>query len=316
MFNTSGTLSRLKINLRALSVTIIKLIIKSGRYRIAAIKAAGVIKGLATLGQEAGRWKAIARFARQMGSPLPPWLFLLKYFVQRGIDSAWGIAYTEAPQVLERYMVVENAEVLEQAARENQGLILLGAHYGPALFTFLLYQMDIMATTLVNQDSYNIINRDREALNALRCNMWKFWEGIQDTLVVTGSEKKLVNNLKSGGTVIMIIDLPLNAPEGEVVDFFGLPLRFSYFPFKLALRYKIPVYFCFFSRSTNGGYRLSIAPSGNFSNPFQGVKGYVASLQERVAAYPYMWRILPEIMEFPRGGNKGASHHPPPTRGG
>lgn len=262
----------------------------------------GVLAGLTFMCLKINQWKAIAGFARQTNSNLPVLLYILKYFVQKKTDLIWELGLYEAPSVLEKYFMVENREMLEQAARKGKGAVIVGAHYGPRLYRLMLQKININVRTLVSHGTFrNPKDTSNLGIRFLISKKALFLRNSQHTLASNRSEKEFVRHLRQGGVVGIFIDVPRQHQGGVVTEYFGFPMRFNYFPFKLALRYNAPVFFCFFDKVKDGGYRLCFVPSGDFLTPDEGVKKYATFLHTQITAYPFMWGTLPKFSRwFPK----------------
>ena len=193
------------------------------------------------------RWKLIARFARHTKSTIPAWLYVIKYFVQTGADTAWTIFYYEANSSVKRYITIKNKKLLQSALAEGNGVMLLAAHYGPKLYGMMLHEMNIEFKYLVNFQEWNNY-LSKIVIKPLSCKQFLFVENSQRYLTAHKSEKEFVRHVKSGGVVSMQIDQSSKKRREERIDFFGFPIDFSYFPFKLSLKYKTPILFYFFTK--------------------------------------------------------------------
>lgn len=288
-----------KCNLKLLCIKAIGLMVRITPWKVPVIEAMGILRGLISMCLKFKQWKAITRFARQTGSAIPGWLYILKYFIQKGSDQIWEIAFFEAPSALEKYFTIENNEMLEQAVKEGRGIVLLGAHYGPRLYRLFFWKMNLDFKALV---SYGTFRRQKDTstlgIRPLVSRKASFYRDNPLSLVAKQAEREFVHHLRKGGVIAMYIDVPRQQQGGVVTEFFGFPMRFNYFPFKLALRYNAPVFFCFFDKAKNGGYRLRFVPCGDFSTPDEGVKKYASFFQAQIATYPFMWKVLPNFVRW------------------
>lgn len=248
------------------------------------------------------RWKLIVRFARHTKSTLPAWLYVIKYFVQTGVNRAWTIFYYEANYSIKKYITIENKELLQSVLAEEKGVMLLAAHYGPKLYGIMLHEMNIETKYLASPPWCSHVSKI--VIKSLSCKEFLFLENSQRYLARRKSEKEFVRHLKSGGVVSMQIDYSYKNKEGKRIDFLGFPMEFSYFPFKLSLKYKTPILFYFFTKVKNGGYRLCFVPSGSFSTPAEGAKRYAAFFQAQITACPFMWDRVSDFMIHRNSSNQ------------
>lgn len=263
------------------------------------IETSGLLLGLSTMCLKFNQWNKIAKFAKHSQSILPVWLYIIRYFIQAGRDKVWSALYCEAPSRIKKYITVENEELIKEAIKKDKGVILVGAHYGPSLSTFMFWQRNIQALTLV---SYGFLKRLQIALSSgikpLISKRTLFYINSHCALAAKRSEKDFVQHLKKGGVVSLRIELRKDEPQGMVAKFFDYPVRFSYFPFKLALKYNAAVFFFFFNKVESGGYRLCLVPSGDFSTVQEAVFRYTSILQKQITAYPFMWKGIPIFWDY------------------
>lgn len=285
-------------NLKFLCIRIIGLIIRITPFKVYLVETLGLLLGLTHLCLNFRKWKKIVGFAKHTGSTLPAWLYLLKYFTERGRNTVWQEVIYEAPTALKKYITVENAEILKQAVREGKGTILVGAHYGPRLCMFMLHEIDIEARGLA---THNALTPRIKSLIFKR-DLWLKGRIIK----ANRSEKEFVRHLRGSGVVLIKNDLPRR--EGLVTQFLGFPARLSRFPFKLALRYDAPVFFYFFDKTQNGGYRLYFVPPGDFSTPEEGVKQYASFFQRQITKNPFLWDSVPHFLDCVHVDEQGPVH--------
>lgn len=289
----------LKCNLIFLSIQIARLTIKVLPCKIFLLKVLGYVSGLITMFLNINCWKPIINFAKHTGSTMPGWIYVLRYYLQNGLDKTWTHIYYEAAPSLGKYIRFENWEILEKTIAEGKGAILLGAHYGPGLSGFLLNEMNIKFKQLVGKDAYIRWENDfKLGIKPLISKRNMFLRDSNKFIMTKKSEKEFIRHLKSGEAVIMQIDVLSRTKREKPVDFFNIPTRFYYFPFKLALRYEIPVYFVFFKKDQHGGYRYCIAPFGDFSTQEEGVMKYASFFQSLITSYPFMWYFVPDFFDW------------------
>ncbi len=286
-------------NVELLFVRTLGLIVRTAPCKVLLIEIAGLFAGLLFLLIQFQQWKKIARFARHTGSTLPTWQYIIRFFIERGKKRVWEELSYEEPSLLKSYIAVGNVEVLAQASKAGNGVIVLGADYGPGLCTFLLQENNINIKTLAcTAFVEKLQNTEELGLKFLISKKISFLTK-SNTLVAQGSERELVRHLKNGGAISMR-ELPNRdfLGTGITAKFFGLPVHYSNFPFELGLRYKAPVFFYFFEKSPAGGYRLCFIPSGEFSTPQTGINKYTSFFQAQIIANPFMWAKVPIFFEM------------------
>lgn len=245
------------------------------------------------------QWKAISRFAQHTGSRLPALLYIAKYFVQQGKDGVWGYVFCEAPSVLDQYITVQNLGAMKQALARGKGAIVLGAHYGPVLHTYMLHRMHFKVKTLFNKNfATQLRNAGTLVLKPLRSKKILFLNESGVVLLSREEEKFLFDHVRNGGVAKMDIDYPGPSRNDGTAPFLGVSISPHLFPFRLALKYGIPVFFSFFSKNKHGTYTMNFIPSGEYSDPEEGFRRYLVRLQAQIEEYPFMWGLIPYFFKW------------------
>ncbi len=241
-----------------------------------------------------GQWEAIAQFAQRVGSRHGRWLFIVKYFIQKGKDLAWEVSGYEAPLDPAEYAAIDGLELLDESLRAGRGAILLGAHYGPSLYLHTLHGLSVDAKVLVapgRMEYWDYVTA--MGVTWLQRRMFAF---LRSKSVTAGKEEKaMVSRLRTGGVVFMDIDNPGPRAEERTVPFLGVDIPPHYFAFELSLKYQSPVFFCLFEKDSQRPYRFRIVPCGAFSSPQEGFRKYAKFVEKSIFSCPFMWSFVPHF---------------------
>lgn len=293
----AGSISKiLRLNLEFLIIRIFALSIKILPFKGFIIDTAGLVYGLSLLPFRASLREMIINFKKISGYPGPIWLYVLRCFIRQGRDKAWTDAFFETGASVQEYFRSENMGILKEALKRGRGAVILGAHYGPEVSNFTLNKVVADFTALVAPEFEKSVQDPLTLVRGpLVSNKTRYYSKDGRILVSEKSEKELVRRLRGGGSIYINLDYFRNFPKGVVTDFFGLPVRVSYFPFKLALKYGAPVFFCFISRDEQGKFVVRLSPAAPFETPEEGVKLYCRALESKVMSYPFMWRKMKDL---------------------
>lgn len=275
--------------LKALLLRVVVFIVRISPFKIFTIE---ILIRFATLrillGRKRSPWSQIAGFAKLNGVTDTGWRYAYRYFVEQARSGTWSHLYYELPNQLNKYISIEGLSELKEATRHGRGAVLVGAHFGPSVVTFLLQQEGVVIRPVVGDQRLlqsPDIPRVRRRLTSSRRRTF-FGQEMQ-SFEAKKSERDLVRYVRQGGVVSMLIDYPRPRVGGAPVCLFGKPLRLYYFPFKLARKYGVPVFFYFFEITPGGRYRLRISPARDFSSPVAGTEDYAHHLEKHVRTYPY-----------------------------
>jgi len=298
LLTVSGA-TRLVLNVKFLFIRLISISVSVVPFRAFVLNSFGSVIGLFLMFLGIGQWRAIKRFARHTACPTPALLYIAKYFVQQGKDGVWGYVFCEAPSVLDEYITMQNVEAIKQALARGKGAIVLGAHYGPVLCTYMLDRMHFNVKTLVDK---RFVTQLHDAgtlvLKPLRSKKVVFLNESGVVLVSREEEKYLFDHVKKGGMVKMDIDYPGPQKNAERVPFLGISISPHLFPFRLALKYDIPIFFCFFNKNKYGTYIMNFIRSAEYSTPEEGFRQYLSRLQAQIEECPFMWGMIPLFFEW------------------
>ena len=135
-------------------------------------------------------------------------------------------------------------------------------------------------------------------LNPLIPRLASYFDDPEHFLLKGSGEKKFLKHIKEGGVAAILIDLPIEKKSGGTVKYFGHPLKLSNFPFRIALKHKIPILFALFEKNDIGGYSLRLTRAEVFKAPEDGLAAYVKLLEEKVKADPFMWGGAPHFFDW------------------
>lgn len=299
------------MSLRALSHQALILAVRISPFKKSTIEVLIRVAALRILlSRKRLSWDQIAGFTKLIGVDDTGWRFAYRYFVDQARLGAWNHLYYEFPRQLDEYMSIEGLAALKETTRAGRGAILVGAHYGPKLTTFLLRQHGIDARPLVSDQ---LITRGltgtelRHRFGSSRRR--KFFSQEMRPIEANRSERELVRHVREGGVALLLIDYPRPTVGGAPVSLFGQPRRLHYFPFKLALNYGLPVFFYFYERISEGGYRLRLTPAGDFATPAAGAADYAQHLEEHVRTHPFApMSFIRSFLEPPPADEEGLTH--------
>lgn len=256
----------------------------------------GCLLGLRLFLAQRAQWPAVERFRVLTGSALSSRAYRRRFFLTKGRDWFWEDMAYEPVSGARRFFDVQGAEAVERAVRSGSGAVLIGAHYGPSTAGLLLEQAGMDVRVLAAD---NVVEAWRS--QAAQCGRrWvtgkcRFLSDPARMCVSGSGERAILRHLRRGGLMMTHLDLP-NRGRGVDSLFFGQPVRFHYFPVKLALRHGAPVFFFdTATRDARGVYRLVLRPAGSFVSLEEGIARYAAFFEARILRHPFAWKRLPNF---------------------
>lgn len=251
-------------------------------------------RGLGALARMlASRQRAIADYQLQMALPgldqAGRGELIRRCFGQFGMTAVETLAQRRIRAEAERWVRLENEQVLLQAHARGRGVMLITAHTGN--WELLPIAMDRLKlhTTVVVRPLHN--PRMNELMRGLRRS-----EYLELAERGTGSStRQLLSALKNGHVLVMAADVDIKA-QGVFVDFFGIPAFTPLAPAQLALRLDSPVLTCFDVRNPDGSHTFHFAevPRGDdilgADDPVRALtQAITRATEEHVRRYPEQW---------------------------
>lgn len=271
------------------------LFVRIAPCRVFMITAMGTVMGIIMMVARISSWRCMMDFARNIGDRHPGLFYVVRHFVQTGIDYVWGYLYYESESNLRQHVDVENRDVIDQAINDGKGVIVISAHYGPMITTFMLQTMYGNIKRPVTADNFQRWEKmSTYTIKPFRSKMHEFLSNPALSIVSGRSERDMVKHLKQGGALLMYLDWP-GPVKGNAVDFFGFRFSPNHFPFKMSLLTNSPVVFCSLEKKIGEGYLLRITQCDNFSSPHEGYMLYLSFLKALISANPFSWLLLPSL---------------------
>lgn len=277
-----------KVYARAVALKLAGLVVKVAPGKRRVVDGMGAMIGLPLLLSGPYRRKGV-RMAKKLQPGAPTWPHLVRFAAQTGRDIAWGAMYFEAKGALTRYMQVDDPATIQEAIDSGRGALLIGAHYGPSLCSAIIHKLGFAVRPLAAGHN---VRRYREAARIgpkwLADKKSKFMADEVRAVAFPANGKEMVDHVRGGNVTVVLLDDPL-ATGGAQCDLFGRAVRFSCLPFKLALKYDVPVFFYYFDRPPKAGYVMRVRSCPAFASPAAGARAYATFLESIVRDAPEMW---------------------------
>ncbi len=285
------TPSRVRLNLEYLAIRIFAFavtVVPPPLKRVF-IDTVGLIYGISTLPFRSKERRGAANFKELIGGKGSRWLFVLRYFIERGRCKVWADAFFEAYPAVKDYIRIDGEELLREAVKKENGIIMLGAHYGPEGRVIPLNEI-IDPLILVSDKANQRWQRGAQMVaGPLVSKKTLFFAKEGRTLVAGSSEKELIKRFKQGRVLYILLDSFHDQYKGASVSFFSHLARLSYFPFKVALKHGSTVFFTLCTKEAGGGYRIKVIPAPEYKTPEEGLALYVKALEAKIKENPFMW---------------------------
>jgi hypothetical protein len=234
---------------------------------------------------EAKHWKKNTAFLRLIRPDRHPILNGLRFYYYQSRIAVWQKLIYDAFGKTFRHNDFSQVNELSQKMKEDNGLLLLGLHYGTMCSAFLLKQYNISPVILSLPGNIPDLSNTK---NTERLSNDLLFKGTYEGFCFTGTEeKKFVEKMKEGQPGLIMSDV---APGNNRLSTpcLGVDYPINRFPFKLALHNAFPTWVIWFSTIKGKGFKLNVTEL-SFTTEQQGIEQYAAILSDVVKGNPYLW---------------------------
>ncbi len=189
---------------------------------------------------------------------------------------------------IENYINYKNLNLIKDVYSRGKGVILLSAHYGN--WEFLAYscglftKLPVLIVVKPQQNVYSdkILNEYRTKAGNKVISMYQ-------------AARALVNNIRGGGMVAMLVDQSATQDKDIYVDFFGRKAATYKSPAEIALKFNIPIIMGFAVRNPNRTYNVDLIELKHDDLKYseEGIKElterHVKILEDMIREKPELW---------------------------
>jgi len=191
---------------------------------------------------------------------------------------------------IERWVTLENPDVLEEVAQPGKGAVFISGHFGNwemigAALGHKGYPVRVLVANQKNTEVGDLMDRFRRCVGVAPIRV-----GL--------SVKEILRALERGEFVGIIADQNAGR-RGIFVDFFGRPTSTPQGPAAIALKKRVPIVLMFALREKEGRYRVifeRFPDPDRFPSGAEGVHAatqlYTKRLEHYIRRYPEQWLWL------------------------
>jgi lauroyl/myristoyl acyltransferase len=229
----------------------------------------------------------ILRYKKAIKNSQKNIVFLFNYFLNKTYDTIFIYLITENPKKYLKYICIEGEEYMSQLKLmdNDRGVILITGHFDPEFRTLLFKEVfGIGISSFMNADNKKKFYNSSKKQHKIICSF---------PIYSVGEEKQLVEGLLRKEWIIFLNDVPVKKRGFRHYTLFGKNINFSELPFKLSIKYNIPMLFLGTTRIKRQ-YLLSILPIDEFYTKEEGVERYTALIEKFLCHDPYAINIIAE----------------------
>jgi lauroyl/myristoyl acyltransferase len=204
--------------------------------------------------------------------------FVFNCFLSHNYDRIFPHLLAENPEKYLQYVSIEGKEYVRELAGRNTGVILISGHFGPMFRTLLFKEaFGIGVSSFSNAYLKDKVSNSLAKLHKVNSSY---------TYYAVGEEKQFQEGLLRKEWINFLNDLPLKKRESNNQTLFGKKIYLSELPFKLSLKYNIPVLFVGTTRIKRQ-YYVTIMPINGFHTQQEGLGMYLALVEKLLCRDPY-----------------------------
>lgn len=215
-------------------------------------------------------------------------VFLFNYFLSKTYGRLFPHLIAENPKKYLKYVSIEGAEYVRQLIDNDRGVILISGHFGhmsPTLRALLF-----KGVFGISVSSFMTAENKKYFLNS-SAKKHKVFSSYP--IYTVGEEKQFLEGLLRKEWISFLNDISLKQRGHCNHTLFSKNIYFSELPFKLSIKYNIPILFLGTTRIKRQ-YLLSILPIDSFCTQEEGLEKYI-SLIEKILCYdPYASNFIAE----------------------
>jgi lauroyl/myristoyl acyltransferase len=232
----------------------------------------------------------IMRYKKAVNNSQRNIVFLFNCFLSKSYDWIFHHLVSENPEKYLKYVCIEGEEYVRQLLDKDTGVILISGHFGPLFRTQLFKEVfGICVSSFASEDNKKYFKNSPEKKNKIIASF---------PIYAVGEEKQFQEALLRKEWINFLNDVPLAKRGSQNHTLFGKTIYLSEFPFKISLKYNIPILFVGTTR-IKSQYYVSILPIDEFHTQGEGLEKYIALLEKLLCHDPYAGCFIAEF-HFPK----------------
>jgi lauroyl/myristoyl acyltransferase len=228
---------------------------------------------------------SIMRYKKAINNSQTNIVFLFNCFLSKNYDWIFNHLVAENHDKYLKYVSIEGKEYVRQLKDKDKGVILISGHFGPQFRTLLFKEVfGIGASSFASEDNKKYFTNSPEKKNKIISSF---------PIYAVGEEKQFQEGLLRKEWINFLNDVPVEERGSHNHTLFGKKIYLSEFPFKVAIKYNIPILFVGTTRIKRQ-YHVSILPMDEFYTPGEGLEKYIVLMENLLYRDPYAGIIIAE----------------------
>ena len=222
--------------------------------------------------------ESIMRYKKAINNSQGNIVFLFNFFLSESYDKIFSRIIAENPKKYLQYVCIEGEEYVRQLMDNDRGVILISGHFGPMFRTLLFKEVFGIGVS-----SFAGAGAKKQICNSSE-KQYKIISSFP--IYAVGEEKQFLDGLQRNEWINFLNDVSMKKRDSYQHTLFGKNIYFSEFPFKVSIKYNVPILFVGTTRIKRQ-YHVSIFPICEFYTQKEGLEKYIALIEKLLCRDPY-----------------------------
>jgi lauroyl/myristoyl acyltransferase len=227
----------------------------------------------------------ILRYKKVINNSQTDIVFIFNCFLSYTYDWLFHNLVAENPNKYLKYVFIEGKEYVRQLMDKDIGVILISGHFGPPFRALLFKEMFGIGVS-----SFVSVGYKKKILNS-SAKIHKINSSFP--IYAVGEEKQFQKGLLRKEWINFLNDVPVKKRGPSQHTLFDKNIYFSEFPFKVSIKYNIPILFVGTARIKRQ-YHVFILPIDEFQTQAEGLEKYIALIEKLLCHDPYAGLYIAE----------------------
>lgn len=222
--------------------------------------------------------KSFLRYQKAMKNDQHSVVFIFNCFLSANYDWLFPNLIAENPQKYLQYVRMEGEECVRRLMEKDTGVLLITGHFGPFFLTLLFKKyFGIRTSSFASVENKKLFTTSSKKKHKIISS---------NPIYGVGEETQMQEGLLKKQWINFYNDVPVSQRGSHHYTLFGKNVYMSELPFKISLKYNIPILFIGITKSKLQ-YHISITPVDDFDTQQEGLRKYLALIEKMLCRYPY-----------------------------
>jgi len=184
--------------------------------------------------------------------------------------------------------LIENQIFIKEMTQNTKGALMLGAHFGPRITSYILNENGVKPNTFISGACKESNYRNEHKSWMTNTAFHHFHQEMK--YILRGQEREVIRCFDRNQVVLYYNDAKMDGiPSAIPVSIHGENSSISLFGIKAAISNNVPLYYFNTLRINGGKYQLYIKRLDGFDNALEALGMYISCLEEDIIRAPFSY---------------------------